>query len=860
MSTLFYHHSTAVNHSQGSGGRKRSDDEDDIEEEENDQDGVTDVDNHDSLIRRDFNYSTVPTTAFTDADITDNVPSSMKSPQHQRGCWSLWITLLIGVFLLVGAFVVLGYHQSNYHSICSRSGSNEDTTCDCARDGWIAATETTTANSLMMQELPQQQQQQQQRQKYYVRDHLEHGMVASDHAICSQQAVSIILQQYNGTAVDAAIFTALCLGVVNPASSGLGGGSFMLLYHNPSNPNNHSNSNTSPPSSSSKSKPEKVTEVIDCRERAPLAAHTAMYRHLPPNASVYGALAIPVMGELHCLHVAHSKFGTIPWSQIVQPVAQMANDGIVVGPYLAQQIHDAAIHHSKTQQSNPNYNQYHQYDSLRSLLTHDHDWSTPLRLGDTLRNVEMARTLQSIATLGLDALYGPLMATRMATEIQTPGWDGILTTEDFTSYRPTLHPPLISRHIQGHTIVGVPPPSSGGAAIIGAIRFLSHFTLPLASTMQTLSMHRIVEACKHVFAMRMLLSDPDYNSDVVSAVVYDLINGTYMDELRRFHYRDDTTLSLSHYGGPKWALLWNNTDIIDTSNVQQQRPNITDAQEGDRKYRQQQQRGEDEDDTYPSRDRNLQRSFGYLNDHGTSHFSVVDRYGNAVSMTTSINTNFGSHIRSPTTGIIYSNTMDDFSKPDVPNHYGVQPSESNYIQPGKRPLSSMSPTMVFREDTSYGDGDHSSHSSIDDDDDTYFGKLVLVIGASGGPKIITSVLQVLLRTIWMGQELWDAVTYPRIHDQLIYHGVAITATEHATVTPHISTNTNHRSNSSSDPVWTISVSNRTRDALTMRKHELLNIDFSGTVQAIAIDYDNIQNLPLYTAVSDPRKGGSPAGY
>ena len=278
---------------------------------------------------------------------------------------------------------------------------------------------------------------------------------------------------------------------------------------------------------------------------------------------------------------------------------------------------------------------------------------------------------------------------------------------------------------------------------------------------------------------------------------------------------------------------------------------MTDTKEGDRILTaQQKQQQKVHTDRHNQSHRTTQRTFGYLNDHGTSHFSVVDQYGNAVAMTTSVNTNFGSHVRSPSTGILFSNTMDDFSKPDRPNHYGLKPSVSNYIQPMKRPLSSVSPTMVFRHDANRRTNDG-------------LGDLVLVIGASGGPKIITAVLQVLIRIIYMGQHVFDAVLHPRIHNQLIYHNGAITATEKAKiVTSKKQTNPEQHDDDSSIE-YDINVIQRTRDALVRRNHQLIDIDFSGTVQAISLDYegsDNDQGRPILSGVSDPRKDGAPAGY
>ena len=158
--------------------------------------------------------------------------------------------------------------------------------------------------------------------------------------------------------------------------------------------------------------------------------------------------------------------------------------------------------------------------------------------------------------------------------------------------------------------------------------------------------------------------------------------------------------------------------------------------------------------------------------------------------------------------------------------------------------------MVFRHDANRRTNDG-------------LGDLVLVIGASGGPKIITAVLQVLIRIIYMGQHVFDAVLHPRIHNQLIYHNGAITATEKAKiVTSKKQTNPEQHDDGSSIE-YDINVIQRTRDALVRRNHQLIDIDFSGTVQAISLDYegsDNDQGRPILSGVSDPRKDGAPAGY
>lgn len=156
------------------------------------------------------------------------------------------------------------------------------------------------------------------------------------------------------------------------------------------------------------------------------------------------------------------------------------------------------------------------------------------------------------------------------------------------------------------------------------------------------------------------------------------------------------------------------------------------------------------------------------------------------------------------------------------------PSEENFISPGKKPLSSMSPTMVFRKIS-------------EDSDKQELGKLALVIGGSGGPKIISSVLQVILNYCMLGMSLFDAIVRPRIHDQLLYHDAAVTTTEKDLL----------------DQGPLIEVPQRTKDALLSRGHsELLDIDYAGTVQAVAVDLETNS----LSAVSDVRKGGTPAGY
>lgn len=342
---------------------------------------------------------------------------------------------------------------------------------------------------------------------------------------------------------------------------------------------------------------------------------------------------------------------------------------------------------------------------------------------------------------------------------------------------------------------------SQGAAVIGAARFLTGYKDSIATFPDTLSKHRLVEAFKHVFSIRMSMSDPAFSNNTHDAAK-DMVSGNYMDKLREMTL-DHGVLPLSEYGGKKWSQVKDESE----GNYKEI---AEDAHEGDRRRRK-------------------LRLFNYLEDKGTTHLAVVDKDRNAVSITSTVNTYFGSKVVSPSTGIVFNDEMDDFATPGRPNLFGLPPSEANYIAPGKRPLSSMSPTLVFRRDF---DGE------VTESDD--LGKLFMTLGSSGGPKIITAVLQVFMNHALLGMPLYSAVANPRIHDQLLYHNSVVTTYDKCPLLQ--------------GP--TIEVTNRTRTALKKRKHKLLPVDYLGTTQAISVDLET----DLLTAVSDIRKVGTPAGY
>ena len=725
---------------------------------------------------------------------SNNAMAASPASVYKKPTFSYWtvIAIIIGVAIVLGSLVAAAAIMTRRNnSTTDRSGSGK--VCSSSIDGDPIMALRSTASA----------------------EGLQNGAVAADHPVCSQIGIDI-MRDRGGNAVDAAVAVALCLGVANPASSGIGGGAFILIHTDPpvKKKNNKNQSSSGMPlfhdqrtvsneNGSPLSATGKITEVIDCREVAPSASDEDMFNDdvtdngddnggAASSSSLNGGLAIGVPGELRGLELAHRRHGKLPWAVVVDPAIELARSGVRVNMNLAYEIAEKTSRMRQgTDYSVP----------FRAVLTKDDNWKHPLKEGDLMKNTKLADTLQAVRDGGADALYTGKLAEQLARDIQDAG--GIITKQDLESYRPTLRSPVVSHDVNGFSIVGCPPPSSGGAAIIGAARFLAGYDNPFSAFSDTLSVHRLVESLKHAFGIRMSLGDPAYNTDVVDDAVKDLVEGSYMESLR-VATKDNGTIPLSKYGGPKWAQLMD----TDGDEVPE------DAQEGDRRRVRARRR--------------LMQPYGYLNDHGTSHFSIIDKDGNSVSMTSSVNTYFGSKVMSKATGIVLNNVMDDFAYPaQTQNYFGLKPSPSNYIEPGKKPLSSMSPTMVFRR-------------SKNADGTDALGDLTLSLGASGGPKIISAVLQVFVNHVLMGWPLFESIVHPRIHDQLVYHGAAATTTEEA----HTRTN---------EP---ITLSRRTFDALKVRGHQPFPIDYLGTVQGVSIDQETKQ----LTAVCDVRKGGSPAGY
>lgn len=568
------------------------------------------------------------------------------------------------------------------------------------------------------------------------------GVVAADHSRCSEIGVDILKR--GGNAIDAAVAVGFCQGVVNPISSGIGGGMFMNIYL-----------------------ANGTAKVINAREVAPAAATATMFSGKDPDASLHGGLAIAVPLEARGLQEAHRLFGRYPsWQDLVLPAAELAEHGFAAHPYLVDILSIPVI-----------YNRTKDKPLLREafLIQEGNEWRPPMEGEQCCRRPLLAKTLRNIAQHGADYLYTSPVAETLAREIQEAG--GIITANDIEGAQPEVRDPL-RVPFQDTELLLMPPPSSSPAVAM-ALKFLAGYPDLMAgreqhdssktSGTQPVELHayRMVEAMKHAFTLRMSLGDNGTEQHPQPAenirVLSDMLNDTFIDELRSLT-SDEHTLPLDEYGG-----RWNPIRL----------------------------------GVKPPPD-----------DHGTSHYCVVDEDLNAVSITTTVNTVFGSNVVSPSTGIIFNNEMDDFSRPDHTSEITPVPSHANFIAPYKRPLSAMSPTIVL---------------------DGVSKKPRLVTGASGGPLIVSATLQTMMRILLLKEDPRTAVFRPRLHDQwepddLDYE----------------------------ENIWghvNITADKEVLAYLRAKGENPTRARFLAVSQAVVIDPETKK----MTAVSDPRKDGAPLG-
>ena len=458
------------------------------------------------------------------------------------------------------------------------------------------------------------------------------GAVASPEPTATEVGSAILAN--GGNAVDAAIAVAFALAVTFPNAGNLGGGGFMIVHMNGQD------------------------VAIDYRETAPAAASRDMYLdekgNPRPNESLRTHKAAGVPGTVAGLWLAHQKWGSLPWKDLLAPAIALADGWELEG----------------------------RSREVFSGLVKRAGFSTEMSLAEgRLTQKNLGATLRRIADHGRDGFYRGETASLLAAEMKRG--NGLITEDDLAKYEPKERRPVVGTY-RGHKIVSMPPPSSGGAILVQMLNMLENHDVAKLGHNSAAHVHLVCEIEKRAFADRSVYFG---DSDFFDVPLDGLTSKQYARErLASFNPVKRTNPGTLKEGSPRL-------------------------------------KGEKEE---------------------TTHFSVVDRHGNAVANTYTLNDSYGSGIFVTGAGFLLNNEMDDFStKPGVPNMYGVIGGEANAIAPGKRMLSSMSPTLVYdRED-----------------------RLWLVLGTPGGPTIFTQIFQVIVNRIDFGMTLEKAVAAPRFHHQ-----------------------------------------------------------------------------------------------
>ncbi|CAM1509189.1 Fc.00g029280.m01.CDS01 [Cosmosporella sp. VM-42] len=465
------------------------------------------------------------------------------------------------------------------------------------------------------------------------------GAVASESDQCSRVGGAII--SAGGNAVDAAVATTFCVGVVAPYHSGIGGGGFMMVRDKNG-----------------------AYEAIDFRETAPGFAYQDMYKD-KANESIYGGLSVAVPGEVKGLQYAHEKYGELPWSAVLAPAIDIAYKGFTVTVDMERYIRASINGHS------------------RNFLAEDPSWAKDfVRKGKLLGQGERItrRRYARLAKKGAHDFYKGKLAEQMIRSIWSAG--GNMTMNDLENYK-VISRPILHTTYRGYNLYSIGAPASG-AVTLNILKVMEAFKGGFKHRKQTI--HKYVEAMKFAYGARLRLCDPDFDADMVK----------YQKQM------------------------------LDPKNIDKIRKKI------------------DPDHTQPIEAYDPQGIYP-PEQHGTSQITTVDRDGMAVSLTTTVNLLWGSQVLDPRTGIIFNNEMNDFSIPGVPNEFGLKPSKENFIKPGKRPQSSITPVIVTYKDN------------------TFFA----AVGAAGGSRIISATTQALFHILNDGVDIRWAVNEPRLHDQVI---------------------------------------------------------------------------------------------
>jgi gamma-glutamyltranspeptidase/glutathione hydrolase len=472
------------------------------------------------------------------------------------------------------------------------------------------------------------------------------GMVVSSHYLASEAGREVLRK--GGNAVDAAVATAFALAVTLPSAGNIGGGGF-LVYHGADG---------------------KAT-TFNFREKAPLAANARMYLdengNIRDNSNHEGPLAVGVPGTVAGLWMAHQRLGSKPWTELLQAAVDLAEKGFPstwdMQGYL-QQVQKL---------EHPMY-----AATKKAFLKNGTDLYTP---GELWKQPDLAESLKRIQKEGRDGFYKGKTARLLAEYMKKHG--GMITEEDLARYEAVEQAPVRGTY-RGYEVVGMPPPSSGGVAIIEMLNILEGYDLKAIGHNSALYLHLLTEAMRRAFADRAEhIGDPAFNPNMP---LERLTSKEYAKSLR------------------------NGIDLFKAS---------------------------------PSDSARFGSVYLQQESEETTHFSVVDAQGNAVSLTYTLEYSYGSSLVADGTGFLLNNEMGDFNPvPGVTTRSGQVGTPPNLVAPEKRMLSSMTPVIFAKA-----------------------GKPVLVIGSPGGRTIINSVLQVALNVIDHGMNIAEAIDAGRIHHQ-----------------------------------------------------------------------------------------------
>lgn len=459
------------------------------------------------------------------------------------------------------------------------------------------------------------------------------------------EAGAVVLRS-GGNAVDAAVATALTLAVTYPRAGNIGGGGFMIVRM-----------------------ADGETSAIDFRERAPAASTRDMYLDAEGkfvrDRSTKGHLAAGVPGTVAGLELALERFGSrrLSWAELIEPARALAENGFTITPELVEDLHASA----ELLGANA---------AARRVFLDDGRF---FAAGDTLRQPDLAATLARLQADGPREFYTGRTAELIAEDMAAHG--GLITREDLVAYRPVEREPLHGAY-RGLEIITMPPPSSGGIALLQMLAMLEPFDVAALEPAGAEKIHLFAEVMRRAYSDRAaFLGDPDFTRIPVAQ----LLDGDYLKRRMAGFDPARATPSRDIPGGP----------LPPPESME------------------------------------------------TTHFSVMDAAGNVVSCTYTINGIYGSGVVAGATGILLNNEMDDFSaRPGTANAFGLVQGEANSIAPGKRPLSSMTPTIVLRD-----------------------GRVAIVTGSPGGATIINTVLQVITNLVDHRMTPDDAVRAKRFNHQ-----------------------------------------------------------------------------------------------